>query len=58
MKVWLVRIPDDPYEPWDVLGVFSTKEKAEKYWEKLIVEKNYGGEDHSIEEWEIDNPKF
>ena len=50
MKVWLIREADDPYEPWDVIGVFSTLEKAIEY-----KKKSYGIYDYNVcvEEWEI-----
>jgi hypothetical protein len=51
VKVWLVRTPSDPYEPWDVDGVFSSLEKAVAYRKTLPEWQNV-----DIEEWEVDNP--
>ena len=54
MKVWLVREPSDPYEPWDVMGVFSTLELAREYVKTHRLEHFPDSVD--VEEWEVDNP--
>ena len=51
MKVWLIREPSDPYEPWAVVGIFSSKEKAEEHLKTCKLDEDWC----RIEEWEIDS---